>query len=71
MNEKDFDSSITAEVPAERMQKIYMRLEDEATPHAMRVSKCRPRTRRITIYCDAKDAAYFNGIVANENKTEI
>lgn len=71
MYEKDFNSSITAEVPAERMQKIYMRLEDEATPHAMRVSKCRPRTKRVTIYCDAENVAYFNTIVVNENKTEI
>ncbi len=71
MNEKDFNSSITAEVPAEQMQKIYLRLEDEATPHAVRVSKCRPYTKRVTIYCDAKNVAYFNGIVACENKTEI
>lgn len=71
MDERDFDSCVTAEVPAEQMQKIYLRLEDEATPHAMRVSKCRPYIKRITIYCDAKDVAYFNTIVANENKTEI
>lgn len=53
------------------MQKIYLRLEDEATPHAVRVSKCRPYIKRVTIYCDAENVAYFNTIVADENKTEI
>lgn len=71
MDEKDFNSKVTAEVPAEFMQKIYLRLEDEATPHAVRVSKCRPYVKRVTIYCDAKDVAYFNTVVSNENKTEI
>lgn len=71
MDERDFDNCVTAEVPAEQMQKIYLRLEDEATPYAMRVSKCRPYIKRVTIYCNANDVAYFNTIVANENKTEI
>lgn len=63
MDEKDFNSKVTAEVPAEQMQKIYLRLEDEAKPHAMRVSQCRPVVKRVTIYCDAKDVAYFNAII--------
>lgn len=71
MDEKDFNSKITAEVPAEQMQKIYLRLEDEAKPYAMRVSKYRPFVKRVTIYCDDKDVAYFNTVVTNENKTEI
>lgn len=71
MDEKDFNSKVTAEVPAEFMQKIYLRLEDEATPHAVRVSKCHPYIKRVTIYCDAENVAYFNTIVADENKTEI
>lgn len=71
MEEKEFNSSITAEVAAEVMRKIYARLEDEATPHAVRVGKCRPHTKRVTIYCDAKNVEYFNRIVADENKFEI
>ena len=71
MDEKDFNSIVTAEVPAEQMQKIYLRLENEARPHAMRVSKCCPFVKRVTIYCDAENVAYFNTIVANENKAEI
>lgn len=71
MDEKDFNSKVTAEVPAEFMQKIYLRLEDEAIPHAVMVSKCRPYIKQVTIYCDAENVAYFNTIVADENKTEI
>lgn len=71
MDEKDFNSTVTAEVPAGQMQKIYLRLEDEARPYAMRVSKCRPYVKRVTIYCDAENAAYFNTMVADENKIEI
>lgn len=71
MDEKDFNSIITVEVSAEQMQKIYLRLEDETRPHAMRVSKCRPFVKRVTIYCNAESVAYFNTIVANENKAEI
>lgn len=66
MDEKDFNSTVTAEVPAEQMQKIYLRLEDEARPHAMRVSKCRPFVKRVTIYCDGKDVDYFTNILNNE-----
>lgn len=62
---------VTAEVAPDLMRKIYDRLESEATPHAVRVSKCRPYIKQVTIYCDAKDAAYFNKIVTDENKTEI
>lgn len=71
MDERDFDSCVTAEVTAEQMQKIYLRLEDEAIPHAVRISKSRPRIKRVTIYCDAKDIAHFKVIVSNENKTKI
>ena len=71
MDEKYFNSKVTADVPAEQMQKIYLRLENETTPYAMRVSKCRPYVKRVTIYCDAENAEYFNTIVTDENKTEI
>lgn len=71
MDEKDFNSRVTAEVAAERMQKIYLCLEDEATPHAMRVNKCRPYARRVTIYCDAENAAYFKNMLDNEIQAEI
>lgn len=71
MDERDFDSCVTAEVTAGQMQKIYLRLEDEARPHAVRISKSRPHIKRVAIYCDAKDVAHFNTIVSDENKTEI
>lgn len=71
MDEIDFNGSVSAEVPAKLMEKLYLHLEDEARPHAMRVSKCRPFVKRVTIYCDAENVAYFNTIVANENKAEI
>ena len=71
MDEKDFNGSVAAEIPAKLMENLFRRLEDEARPHAMRVRKCRPFVKRVTIYCDAENVAYFNTIVANENKAEI
>lgn len=71
MDERDFDNCVTAEIPTKQMQNIYLRLEDEARPYAMRVSKCRLHTKQVTIYCDAENVAHFNMIVADENKTEI
>ena len=71
MDERDFNGSVSAEVPAKLMEKLYLRLENEATPHSMRVRKGRRGTKQVTISCDAKDVAYFNNIVTDENKTEI
>lgn len=71
MDEKDFSGSVSAEVPAKAMEKLYLRMENEATPHAMRVRKGQRGTKKVTISCDAKDVAYFNTIVTDENKAEI
>lgn len=70
MEEKEL-SSINVELSAERLHELYKRLEDEATPHAVRVRKAAQGVRQITIYCDAENVAYFNTIVGNENKAEI
>lgn len=60
MNEKEFDSKIVTEISADTLRKLYDRLDDEATPHAVRVCKAAPCVKRVTIYCDAENVAYFN-----------
>ncbi|WP_299230259.1 hypothetical protein [uncultured Bacteroides sp.] len=68
MEEKDFNGKVTVDVSATLLQNIYRRFEDEPTPHAIRVSRCRTKVRRITIYCDAENIKYFiNKIVKYED----
>lgn len=62
MNENEFNSRISAELEADQLRRIYDRLEDEATPHAVRVRKGEQH-KEIIIYCDANSVAYFNAII--------
>lgn len=70
MDENRFDSSITADLSAAAMQRLYAVLDDEAVPFEMTVRRMGNK-KRVIIRCDAKYVTHFNRIVANENKTEI
>ena len=59
MEEKDFNGKVTVNVSSLILQSIYKRLDDEAIPHAIRVSKCQNNIRRITIFCDPANINYF------------
>ena len=62
MDEKNFfQSSVTAYIPAEKVRRLYERLEDEATPHAGRVTKAVDGVWKVTIYCKYKN--YFRDII--------
>lgn len=63
MKRKEFNNSVSAEIATAQLRGIYDRLEDEATPHAIRIRKGGPHKKQITIYCDDKDVAYFNTII--------
>lgn len=71
MNEKDFNGSVAAEIPAKLMENFFRRLENEETPHCVTVRKGRRGIKHITICCDAKDVVYFNTIVTDEIKAKI
>ena len=71
MSEKQFNTMVTAEVPAAMMQTIYARLEDEAIPYALRVGQLRPYMRKVTIHCDINNLAHFKAVINDEDKTEI
>lgn len=60
---KFFNTKIAAEIPANKMRDLYTRLEDESTPHAVVVKKCRPCVKTVVIYCNANAAGYFKSIV--------
>lgn len=67
MEEKLFNSRVSAEIEPAKLRGIYLQLEDEATPHAVRVSNRAPGIKHVTIYCDNKDVAYFTKFLSNEN----
>lgn len=71
MDEKDFNGSVTADIPAKLMENLFRRLENEETPHCVTVRKGRRGIKHITICCDAKDVVYFNTIVTDEIKAKI
>jgi len=65
MDEKDL-KSISADISAEQLHRLYDRLDDEATPYALRVGKGENHLKAITIYCEGKDVEYFTNILNNE-----
>lgn len=66
MNDSENLSSIPAQVTSEQLHRLYDRLDDEATPYALRVSKGENHFKAITIYCDDKNVDYFTNILKNE-----
>lgn len=70
MNEDNL-TGITADIPAERLKRLYGLLSDETTPYALRVGKGANRRREITLYCEADDAAYFKDLLAHEIQAGI
>ena len=65
MDEKDL-KSISADISAEQLHRLYDRLDDEARPYALRVGTSQEKHRAVTIYCDAENVAYFQNILNNE-----
>lgn len=65
MKEKEL-KSIATQITAEQLRRLYDRLDDEATPYALRVGKGNNHLKAITIYCDDKDMEYFINILNNE-----
>lgn len=65
MDEKDL-KNISADISAEQLHRLYDRLEDEAKPYALRVGASQEKHRAVTIYCDAKNVAYFQNIIDHE-----
>lgn len=65
MNE-DKLNSISADISAEQLHRLYDRLEDEAKPYALRVGTSREKHRAVTIYCDAENVAYFQNMIDHE-----
>lgn len=57
-------TTIKAELPAASIGKLYARLNDEATPYALRVKKgSRAGVREIVINCQITAARYFERIL--------
>lgn len=54
---------ISAEISVDKMRELYARLEDESTPHAVVVRKCRPFVKVVVIHCEANKAGYFKSIL--------
>lgn len=65
MDEKDL-KSISADISAEQLHRLYDRLDDEAKPYALRVGASKEKHRAVTIYCDAENVAYFQNIIDHE-----
>lgn len=56
--------TIKAEVPAAAIGKLYARLDEEATPHALRVKKgTREGVREVFISCQITAVDYFIKLV--------
>lgn len=56
-------STVKAEVPAASIGKLYARLDDEATPHSLRVKKVRAGVRGVIINCQITAVDYFNKLI--------
>lgn len=56
-------TTVKAEVPAASIGKLYARLDDEATPHSLRVKKVRAGVRGVIINCQITAARYFERIL--------
>lgn len=65
MDEKDL-KSISADISAEQLHRLYDRLDDEAKPYALRVGTSQEKHRAVTIYSDAENVAYFQNIIDHE-----
>lgn len=71
MKVKKEQTAVPARLTADQLRRLYERLEDEATPYALRVSKGEKHLKPVTIYCDADSVAYFKNILEHEIQTEI
>lgn len=66
MKDKEELTAVPAQLTGDQLRKLYERLEDEATPYALRVSKGEKHLKSVTIYCDADSVAYFKNIFEHE-----
>lgn len=56
-------TTVKAELPVAAIGKLYARLDDEATPHSLRVKKVRAGVRGVIINCQITTARYFERIL--------
>lgn len=56
-------TTVKAELPVAAIGKLYARLDDEATPHSLRVKKVRAGVRGVIINCQITAARYFERIL--------
>lgn len=56
-------TTVKAELPVAAIGKLYARLDDEATPHSLRVKKVRAGVREIAISCQITAVDYFNKLI--------
>ena len=63
MGEKNFNETVTAYLTAELVRRLYERLWDETTPHAVRVTRSFQGIMKVTIYSQYKN--YFRQIINN------
>lgn len=61
MDEKNFNETVITYLTAEQVIRLYERLWDETTPHAVRVSRSFQGIMKVTIYCQYKN--YFRDII--------
>lgn len=61
--ENQFNKTISAEIATKKLRGILDRLEDEATPHELRVGRAAPGAKLVTIQCDSENAEYFNNLL--------
>lgn len=58
-----FINEVVHYLNADQVRRLYERLWDETTPHAVRVSRSFQGIMKVTIYCQYKN--YFNQILNN------
>lgn len=71
MKDSEKLSTISARITTGQLCRLYDRLDDEATPYALRVGKGENHQRAVTIFCEEKKVGYFTNILNYEIQLEI
>ena len=56
---------LKAKVNADKVRKLYDRLEDEAKPYKLAVHRVEPGVYEISIKVNTEDTEYFNNIITS------
>lgn len=67
MKDKKLRYVVTKEIAADRLCKIYQKLEDVAIPYEANIKIIAKGVKQVTIHCDEKDVAYFTNLLSDEN----